>query len=209
MRACIVGHGPSLLEKEVGRDIDSHDLVIRQKLSMALLERPQFFGSRTDAVCCSWNLVNNIRQWNAPEYWVFFDSRNYDMSEEAAEVWVNEFDPIPLRHDRELCNLWDSRYREMRSEEWTLNRQAERKETSDDLGHLHMSAGLHTFLYACHWLKPSEITLAGYDNVMSGDFTWSCARGPGWNHYPDHRWDVEKELVHVIANEYRVEVNSL
>ena len=83
----------------------------------------------------------------------------------------------------------------------------ERKPSSDDKGHLHMSSGLHALLYACYWLKPKRVNMVGYDNVKTGAFTWSITRGPEWGHYPDHRWDIEHKMVHEIAEQFEVEVH--
>ena len=70
-----------------------------------------------------------------------------------------------------------------------------------------MSAGLHAILYACH-LGYREIVLFGFDNVASGGFTWSVTRGPEWNQYPDHRWDIEREMVKLIGSEYGASIRA-
>jgi len=72
-----------------------------------------------------------------------------------------------------------------------------------------LSAGFHTILYACQFLKPETITLAGFDNVESGGFTWSITRGPKWDKYPDHRWDMEHDLIGDVEREFGVEVKFL
>jgi hypothetical protein len=79
----------------------------------------------------------------------------------------------------------------------------------DPLGHPHLSAGFHAILYACRFLKPSKVVLAGFDNIESGSFTWSITRGPDWGKYPDHRWDIEHDLLLDIGDEFGVEVSFL
>jgi hypothetical protein len=72
-----------------------------------------------------------------------------------------------------------------------------------------LSAGFHTILYTCRFLKPETITLAGFDNLESGGFTWSITRGPKWDKYPDHRWDMEHDLIGDVEREFGVEFKYL
>ena len=50
------------------------------------------------------------------------------------------------------------------------------------------------------------MTCYGFDNVKTGTFTWSLMRGPDWEQYPDHRWDVEKEMARLVAARHDVEL---
>ena len=77
------------------------------------------------------------------------------------------------------------------------------------MGHDHMSAGLHTLIYACKYLNPSNIDLIGCDNLATGQWSWSITRGPDWNQYPDHRWDVEHDMVSMIGRHFNVPINYL
>lgn len=204
MDAIIIGHGPSLLERREGVRIDLHTFVIRQKRCWDLMKVPQVYGTKTTAICGSWTIRKQLKQVPAHFYWAFLDSRHGEVTEDELDKAADQ----GFETRRTLCDHWNERYRQMRTpfEMWP---QSERKATSDDLGHTHMSGGLHTLLYTCELLKPKRIILAGYDNVRTGTFTWSLARGPEWNQYPDHRWDIENKMVPIIASEYGIEITYL
>lgn len=206
MAAVIVGHGPSVLMEPMGELIDAYDFVVRMKRCQETLKHPQHYGTRTDAVCGSWTIAAELKRIDAGEYWIFLDSRHDDVNDYQIERMAEHFAPRPMLLDREICATWNARYRDARTP-FELHDQMETKRTSDDLGHTHMSAGLHALIYACR--RFGEVHLVGFDNVMSGDFTWSVTRGPQWDKYPDHRWDVEREMVGRIANEYGALVGAL
>jgi hypothetical protein len=212
MKVCIVGHGPSLQRERRGPEIDEFDKVIRQKRSETLLEHPEHYGTRTDIACYSLKLIQlGHIQLKADEYWSFVDSRFSKVKAETFEILKKKFEKkygAPLRIDKDICDFWNETYREMRTP-FTRHPQQSATPYSDDLGHLHMSAGLHTLVSACYFLRPKEIVLAGYDSVVSGDWTWSAARGEKWNAYADHRFDVEHEMLPIIASTYDVEIRPL
>jgi len=206
-----VGHGPSLLQKTQGKEIDAHDIVIRQKRSERLTQHyPEIYGTKIDALCCSWKLVDYITEYEAPEYWAFIDSRFENLEDAEIESAIKRFsdDNLVLKVDRALCDEWNETYRGMRTP-FSLFPQMVSSPSSDALGHRHMSAGLHTLLYAVKFLKPDEVTLAGYDNVISGTWTWSVARGESWAKYPDHRFDVEHQMLPLISDSFNVEISPL
>jgi len=200
MRVAIVGHGPSLLKRDVGPEIDAHDCVVRLKLSAHLTQRPEIFGCRTDVVVCSAAIVGRIQaEWPAVNrFWVFVDSRNFGM---GVEQHVSE--NLPNGYCSEaLCKRWVEQYLSLREESPVDYRQAPHTQCSDDLGHLHCSAGTFALIYALHVIQPEEVTLYGFDNVRRGAFTWSLTRGPDWAKYPDHNWAAESRLLPLIANAY-------
>ena len=138
-----------------------------------------------------------------PELWVFIDSRFENLREiDFERAWERYGAYI----DADLCREWDKIYRQRRDTFEMNEHMAKHQYASDDLGHRHMSSGLHALLYTAAWLTPKKITLYGYDNVQSGEFTWSVTRGPDWRKYPDHRWDVERGMVPLIAKEFDTDV---
>lgn len=201
MDVVIVGHGPSLLSARQGERIDSFDKVIRQKRCQETLKYPEQYGTRKDVVCGSWTIRAELWKVGTPEIWVFMDSRH----EKVPEVEVQAAQRQGWRVNRGLCNEWNGRYRNRR----TAYTRPEGMAEFDPLGHPHLSAGFHALLYACHFLKPRSVTLAGFDNVETGRFTWSITRGPEWSQYPDHRWDIEHEMLQDVQNEWDVEVKFL
>ncbi len=133
------------------------------------------------------------------------DSRHTKVADRLVEVTA---EMLPAQIDRKVCDRWNKFYRAQRKS-FTMHHGQERKDTSDNMGHTHMSAGLHTLVYACHFLRPERITLAGFDNVQSGGFTWSVTRGPDWHKYPDHNWATEREMIPYIEDHYQVQVGFL
>jgi len=189
----IVGHGPSLLGRGLGEEID-REPTVRLKRCQHLLGDPDY-GSRIDYVCGSWTIRNGLPE---AKKWVFLDSRH----ENVTESECLSFDGVVFQP---LCRRWNAYFRELRGP-YTRHPKTVPSH-SDDMGHRHMSAGLHAILYACE-LGFKEIRLWGFDNVLSGEFTWSVTRGPQWNEYPDHRWDVERRLLELIKSDYGADIES-
>ena len=196
----IIGHGPSMLEHEYGAEIDEHATVIRMKRCEETLKHPEQYGTKTDIVCGSYTIALMLPQHMPKnEYWAFLDSRHDDLPWSVVGRMV---EAVPCKILPELCFTWNTIYRALRTPYDT----PEGVQAFTPLGHNHMSAGLHTLLYACEVLKPREITLYGFDNIKTGSQGWSITRGPDWNKYPDHRWDVEHQMIPMIEKEFDVEV---
>lgn len=203
MKAIIVGHGPSILAEKMGHLIDQYDLIIRLKRCQETLEHPEFFGSRTDIVGGSWTIAPRLKRiGGAKRYWVFTDSRHEEeLAHESGrqakfEAMRRHFEPYDVVIDKELCDRWDAYYRSLRDE-------------MGGHGHAHTSQGMKAVIYACVYSGATDITLAGFDNVMTGDFTWSITRGPEWEHYPDHRWDVESKMLQHVSDHYGIPIGFL
>lgn len=200
MKIAIVGHGPSLQSAGLGPIIDSHDIVIRQKAIAHNLvcTYPKDFGKKTSIICGSYTIRESLFWDVNAKIWVFVDSRHSDINIPAD----NRF--IILK---DVCNYWNNIYRSLRTNNYIRHKKMTIHKTSSDVGHNHMSCGLHTIIYACEILKPKKLTLFGFDNIKSGAFTWSLTRGESWDQYPDHRWDVEQTLVKNISDKYNVELD--
>jgi hypothetical protein len=202
MHTVIVGHGPSMLERQAGKEIDSFDFVVRQKRCQETLKHPELYGTRKDAVCGSWTIAPQLVHVEADEIWVFLDSRHDKVP--LGDIWRAQ-KALPARILPGLCNRWNEAYRALR----TPYTRPEGQREFDPLGHPHLSAGFHAILYAAEILKPESITLAGFDNIESGTFTWSVTRGPEYKQYPDHRWDIEHEMLPMVAEQLGVEIKFL
>ncbi len=195
----IIGHGPSMLNSGLGDKINSYDTVIRQKYAGGELIKkfPNDFGKKVSYICGSWTIRNSLF-WHSAPVWVFCDSRHENIELSGSEPFT-----ILLRE----CNYWNNIYRNLRSSEYARHEKMTVHKTSSDIGHNHMSCGLHTIIYACHILRPKAITLFGFDNLKTGQFTWSLTRGQQWSEYPDHRWDTENIMLKEISKYYDVEFN--
>lgn len=196
MKAIIVGHGPSIMGEEMGELIDEFDIVIRLKRCQHTLDVPKNFGTKTTIVAGSLTIAGALRDIEAEQYWVFVDSRHTDVDSAVLESAPKIFNPKPCKLDKNLCDSWDEIYRSKRDE-------------MGGQGHNHTSQGFKAIVYALHFLKPDELVLVGFDNIYSGDFTWSITRGPEWKHYPDHRWDVEHVLIDELKKVYNIPIGFL
>jgi hypothetical protein len=206
----IVGHGPSLIDKQIGDKIDTFDKVIRLKRCQETLRYPRHYGSKTSAVCGSYTIARALKQIPSPEYWVFLDSRHVDITDGELDELRQHFLPAHTFIDRELCDKWNQIYRDVRTPYDGPVPQMSLTRTSDPVyGHNHMSAGLHAILYACALYGIDDLHLAGFDNVKTGAFDWSITRGPDWDHYPDHRWDIERNMLGLIAEHYHVKIHFI
>jgi hypothetical protein len=151
----------------------------------------------------SWNQLRDIPE----QLWIFIDSRFPHLTEEDFEAARQQFN---AHIDGELCRAWDAIYRARRTPLPSLPNHIKQHPIASDMrGHRHMSSGLHAVIYACEWLKPERLDLIGFDNVRTGEFTWSITRGQDWKKYPDHRWDVEHKMIPDIAKEYGVEISFI
>lgn len=195
MKAIIVGHGPSIMAEPMGKLIDEFDAVIRLKRCQETLKHPDHFGSRTDILGGSLTIAGALREIEANEYWVFVDSRHSDIDESVINNVPHIFQQ-PCTLDKALCDSWDELYRSKRDE-------------MGGQGHDHTSQGFKAIIYAMQYLKPDELILVGFDNIYTGDFTWSITRGPEWRHYPNHRWDVEHALIADVEKAYNTKIGFL
>jgi len=206
MNVAIIGHGPSMLGGFLGKEIDEHDKVIRLKRCQDTLKYPGHYGRKVSAVCGSLTIGAHLKNIPADGYWVFADSRHKDQDINL-EAYKEHFSPKPVIIDRKLCDEWNERYRDLRTEREFPDTVELKKSSTDKLGEDHLSAGLHAVLYAAKHLKPERIDLFGFDNVFTRDYGWSITRGPEWDKYPPHRWDIEKDLLNDIEQEFDTEIH--
>ena len=204
MKVAIVGHGPSLLKVQRGREIDSHDAVVRIKRCWNLTENyPQIYGSKTTHVIGSLKIADEFcREWGkrgVKNIWLFEDSRT-----------EGKGFPIPegAYCNAELCKKWRDIYLTLRKPV-TLDPHQKHyvfDTEIDHKGHPHQSAGSHAILYALELLKPETLTLYGFDSLSTGTFTWSVTRGTEWTQYPDHNWPAERLLLNEMAKHYGCQI---
>lgn len=182
----VVGHGPSLLDQRRGSEIDSADLVVRMKWHASLRERPDIFGSRTDIAASSLRVAGKLRKlWpDVSRFIVFFDSRTYDMLEAELDAIRAKFDGVELLMDKPLCWTWDELYRQFANPE----------------DEPHTSTGFHVLIHLAKYFPGSDVRLYGFDSMVSGTWTWSLTRGPDWEHYPKHRFDIERRLLGMLGD---------
>lgn len=190
MKACIVGHGPSLKGMGMGSVIDHHDKVIRLKGSGGVIGTPDY-GSRTDALCASTEIMGTFFKSNAVEFWAYPKKGVFNFM--AAGELISRLEKpvmIPLR----FCNHWNQRFRDMGA------------------CHPNVSTGMAAILIAIHRWHPDEIVLAGFDtltNPKAGfDRNMEIPRS-GDGPYPNHDWEKENILLSVLQNVYNVRISPL
>ena len=198
-----------MLLEEMGELIDSYETVVRLKNCRQTLMRPEFYGTKTDIIGGSLTIAGKLRDLPADQFWIWTDSRHDGWE------WDDQVNALPAIFrgkrvfiDRDLCNVWNNTYRNMRKAnpktEWSTEMKASRYDTGE--GENHVSQGLHALVYACALLRPESVDLIGCDNLMTGEFNWSVTRGEDWGKYPRHRWDIENEMVGLIGKHYDVPI---
>ena len=203
MQIVIVGHGPSILRQKLGKKIDSYDQVVRMKRTADLPKnRPDLYGRKTDIVVSSLTLGRVIMDaWKGVnQFWLFDDTRTERDGDKVL--------PKEVYCDRKTCRVWRTQYRRLRKDYVKANSQKPVDGLSDDKGHLHPSAGSHAIMYAMHKLNPTRIKLYGFDSLLSGKHDWSITRGHEWKEYPDHNWAAEQELLKLLCDVYRYNIDT-
>ena len=74
---CVVGHGPSLKGAGLGEKIDACDKVVRLKGSHTVLWTDDF-GSKTNALCASTEIMGTFFKMEADEYWAYPKNGDFD-----------------------------------------------------------------------------------------------------------------------------------
>lgn len=190
MKVCVVGHGPSLKGKKLGRIIDSHDKVVRLKGSSSV-HGSEDYGIKCNALCSSTEIMGVFRRQNAEEYWAY--PKKGEFSHPVAIKVITEIEKpvmIPLL----FSNYWNHRFREMGA------------------CHPNVSTGMAAILFSIHRWKPEEIILAGFDTLLNPDIQFD--RNPeiprsGVGDYPNHDWKKENELLTILGHIYKVSIHGI
>jgi len=187
LKIVIVGHGPSLKGKGLGSYIDSFDKVVRLKGCYSVVKTTDY-GSLTDAVCASTEVMGNFFKIEAQEYWAYPKKGFFDGK--AVVNAISELEKpvlIPLNH----CRYWNKRFVQMGA------------------CHPNVSTGMAAILIAIKRWSPKEIHLAGFDTLLNPGMAFD--RNPeiprtGSGEYPNHDWKKENELLTVLSSVYKVSI---
>lgn len=182
----IVGHGASV--RGLGKRIDEHE-VVRLKDPSWQFERPHDFGSRLDYLCSSTETMPQMLDCRKTpkEYWAQPKYGHYNKGTESQFLSRAK---APLKIPLELFNEWNARYVEA------------------GMTHRNFSLGSAAIIFACEFLKPRTIFLAGFDNLMEPErLEYHKANRGKW--VTHHDWKTENAMLKVVAGHYGTEIRTL
>lgn len=191
MNICIVGHGPSLKGSGKGKQIDSHDFVVRMKKGQQLTSNPEDYGTKTNCLVASTEVIGTFMQTRGLIYLAYpkfgwYSEKVVKDAEEALKAPII----VPLN----LCNYWNWKFRNMGGR------------------HNNVSTGTASIIMISAHYQGSEIYLAGFDTLLdpSKPFT-RIEEVPrtGFGPFPDHDWHMENRLLRHIEKEHRVSIQLL
>lgn len=189
MRICIVGHGPSMVGRNLCSSIDSHDLVVRLKASSGVIGTTDY-GKRCDVLCMSTEVVGLGYAFKPEIYWLYPKKGHYDKSTIGTFVGdVGRPVLVPL----ELMNDWNRRFRDMGG------------------NHPNVSTGMAAIIIAGCFLRPTQITLPGFDTLLdpSVEFSRNNAIPRTGHGVIDHDWKKENELLKQVSEMYGFTIATL
>jgi Glycosyltransferase family 29 (sialyltransferase) len=188
MKVSIVGHGPSLKGSGLGDLIDAYDHVVRMKNCGDLLKEPGDYGLRTDFMCSSTEVLR-VMKVKALQYWGYPKYGTYN--KESVEKFAKTID-VPLLIPHAVCNAWNDYFRSLTSQ------------------HPNYSTGMAAIVIACHYLRPEEIYLAGFDTLLNPEIKYSSTVETPWNkngNYPNHDWKAENKMLDKLRETYQVNIH--
>jgi hypothetical protein len=191
----IVGHGPSLKGAGLGPRIDTFKWVVRLKNCSMLLAEPHDYGTKTDVMCSSTEVLPVIAKVKAKEYWGYPKKGTYVKSRVrwlSRHVEAGSSVIVPL----EVCNLWNAFFREMGGK------------------HPNVSTGMGAVICALHLKRPKKLYLAGFDNVLDPSIEgYNCTVPTHFNHggtrSTGHDWLAENQLLSYLAAHFQTKILNL
>lgn len=192
-RIVIVGHGPSLKTARLGREIDACDKVVRLKNCHMLLAEPHNYGTRTDAICSSTEVLPYLVKVKAGEYWGYPKRGTFN---QASVNWlerkVGKSVYIPL----ELCNFWNCFFLEMGG------------------AHPNVSTGMAALIIALDKWKPDTALLAGFDKVLDPTTEgYQCTVPSPFNNNgtqdTGHDWATEHRMLPYLCSYFKCDIHDL
>lgn len=196
MEVVIVGHGPSLKKARLGERIDGMDFVVRLKNCSMLLAEKRMYGSKTDAMCSSTEVLHHLPKVKAKEYWGYPKKGFYNQG----AVWWLERHVVPqggvVVVPLDVCNLWNGFFRELGGK------------------HPNVSTGMGALVIALDRLKPEKVWLAGFDNVWNPKTRGYKSTVPtqfnaGGSKDTGHDWETEHQMLPYLAAKYQCEIADL
>lgn len=188
----IVGHGPSLKGAKLGRKIDEQR-VVRLKNCSELLKQKEDYGSRTDVMCSSTEVVHHLPKVKASEYWCYPKKGRYDERLiHSLEMKVSGRVIVALAE----CEPWNEVFRGLGAK------------------HPNVSTGLAAIIIALELTRPKTLTIAGFDKLLNPETEGYTSTVPtnfnaGGSKDTGHDWAKEKELLKFLAYSFKCEIRDL
>lgn len=183
-KAVIVGHGPSLKGAKLGKEIDACDWVIRLKNCSMLLAEKQDYGTKTDVMCSSTEVLYHLHKVKAREYWGYPKKGTYNQ----AAVWnlQRKVGFAPVHVPQALCNFWNCFFLELGGK------------------HPNVSTGTAALIIALDRLPVDTVYLAGFDNVLDPSIkgykcTVPTAFNAGGTKSTGHDWLTENKMLPYLS----------
>lgn len=191
---CIVGHGPSLKGAGQGKNIDACDFVVRLKNCYTLLAEPHDFGSKTNAMCSSTEVLPYLPKVKAAEYWGYPKKGEY--SQKRVRWLQRHVGTAKVEVPLEACNLWNAAFLELGGQ------------------HPNVSTGMGAIIIALELKRPEVLFLAGFDNVVTPTIqgyrcTVPTVFNDGGTKSTGHDWQKEHELLPYLATHYKVRMKTI
>lgn len=179
----IVGHGPSLTKKGLGKEIDRHT-VVRLK-TFKKFHNKEDYGERTDYICSSTEVMTGmLGQANPKEYWCYPKKGEWNKDKEKKFKGLEYI--IPL----EETEYWNEIFRE----------RVNYKGGSDGRN---VSTGLAAVIIGA-WRLKEDIILAGFDTLLDPSLDYHSVYNPSTQVSHCHKWHVENEMLFEISDHYGV-----
>lgn len=187
MQIAVIGHGPSVEGKGMGREIDSHDVVIRLKKGWQLIRKnPEDYGQKLDVLIASTEtlgclLIEDEEIASGVQEYVGYPKNGWFVEAQAIEIGKKLKSPfiIPLN----FFNFWNYRFRQMNP------------------AHPNISLGCAAALFAQEYFEFPIVHLYGFDSIVRPDQDFARITSiprTGTGAFPDHDWEKEKALLQAI-----------
>ena len=187
----IIGHGDWMFDSGLGDEIDKFDRVMRfpfyeyQRRVVSDDERSFNWGKKTTDLCVSVQTIPAmIQDGTIPERHTWMWTRPGDWNDKY--ITQNKmFKPI-----RAMAAItpWQMEFQKM---------GAKAVKTTHGKQPI-FSRGTAAVIIVCHYIKPKELTLFGFQNVMRA---YS-------DRYTIHDWWTERELIKKVSDFYKVKIKT-
>ena len=197
-----MGHGPSLKGLRLGLLIDAHERVCRLKQGFRRREEnPEDYGRKMNFICSSLKTWNGYWKVKYDEYWGYV---MYPGPEKKLKEIREHYGSTRIRIELRDVQNWLKAYESM------ADIADPPRPMSREGDEPWFSTGMGAIVIACAGYRPERLVLAGFDNVLSGERDgFKSVLRDSTHKYPPHAWNVEKEMVPLIADYYGVEIVHL